>query len=249
VVLQISLASSQPVIRIISSGPGWLTLLLTFLIGAATALAVQLVIQLYVVPRVETRKRREDRWERNVIELGDLLTTELRKRAFDAQVEQGKFRDLRQLESEPGLDQRKIAQSREDQAWTAQQATSAFADLLRTRVDWLIGRIGNYRSSAGEIARFRTAAQHYRARTILVQVRAQDDDRTESDFETAWAKERDARAALINQVNGSWICRIPRASHGAHAVSATTAAGSRAGAPGGTDNSVATAGRRRRTRE
>jgi hypothetical protein len=47
------------VVRVISSGPGLMTLLVTFLVGAATALVVQLVVQLYVVPKVETRKRRE----------------------------------------------------------------------------------------------------------------------------------------------------------------------------------------------
>ena len=49
-----------------SSGWGWLAPIVAVLIGALAALAAQLVIQLYVVPRVETRKRREDRWERDV---------------------------------------------------------------------------------------------------------------------------------------------------------------------------------------
>ena len=69
------------VVRVISSGPNWLTFVLslvgTFVVGTATAL----LIQLYVVPRVETRKRREDRWERDVRELSELLTTLLSDRA------------------------------------------------------------------------------------------------------------------------------------------------------------------------
>jgi peptidoglycan biosynthesis protein MviN/MurJ (putative lipid II flippase) len=79
-------ASSPPVVvRVISPGPGLMTLLVTFLVGAATALVVQLVIQLYVVPRVETRKRRKDRWERDVRELGELLTTSVGSRAQTSQ--------------------------------------------------------------------------------------------------------------------------------------------------------------------
>jgi hypothetical protein len=124
-------------VHVISSGPGWLTLPVTFLLGAATTLFVQV----YVVPRVETRKRREDRWERNVLELGDLLTTRLARRAEKTYVAQAVFRDMMQLESEPGLDQRKIAQSREQQTRDAQQAMTAYSDLLRTRVNLLIGRI------------------------------------------------------------------------------------------------------------
>jgi len=220
----ITVASPPPVVvRVISYGPGLMTLLVTFLVGAATALVVQLVIQFWVVPKVETRKRREDRWERNVQELGDLLTTRLDKRANEAKVEQGKFRDVRELENESGPDQRtRITRAREQQAWTAQQAMWAFSDLLRTRIDWLIGRIiRSIRPPPDEIVKFDSLARHYQTQAILVGVpRPQDDDRTESAFENGWAKERDARMALIKQVEvladlphpprASWLARRPR---------------------------------------
>lgn len=77
--------------------------LVPYLIGAATALAAQMVIQLYVVPRVETRKRRVDRWERYVLELGEVLTTMLSERAEEAMVEQGAFRLVHQDRSDPGI--------------------------------------------------------------------------------------------------------------------------------------------------
>ena len=198
---QITVALPPPAIRVISPGPGWLTLLVTFLVGAATALAVQLVVQLYVVPKVETRKRREDRWERNVLELGDLLTTVLDRRAYEAKVEQGKFRDVRQLERELGRDQHNIAQSREQQARAAQQATTVFGDLLRTRVDLLIGRVRNVAPEAGAIVKFDSAARHYQVRTTFVRVRPQDDRRTETEFEEDWQKEYDARSALVTQMD------------------------------------------------
>ena len=71
----ISVASSPPVVvRISSSGPGWLAFLLSNLATFLVTIAAALLIQFYVVPRVETRKRKEDRWERDV---RDLL------RAFD----------------------------------------------------------------------------------------------------------------------------------------------------------------------
>ena len=40
----------------------------------------------------------------------------------------------------------------------------------------------------------------YRARTIIVQVRPQDDDRTDAAFEEEWENERTARESLIDQV-------------------------------------------------
>ena len=198
--LKITIAMPLSVAHGTASGPDWLTFLLTFLVGAATALAVQLVVQFYVVPKVETRKRREDRWERNVLDLGDLLTTQLGRLAYDACVEQGKFRDLRQLENEPRVDQHTPAQSRERQARAAQHATWAFGDLLHTRIDWLIDRIRNHSPAADEIVRFNAAARHYRTQTIFVRGRPQDDERTESDFEKDWEKERAARHALVEQV-------------------------------------------------
>jgi hypothetical protein len=44
-----------------------------YIAGAGTTLVAQAVLQLYVVPRVELRKRREDRWEKAVVDLGALL--------------------------------------------------------------------------------------------------------------------------------------------------------------------------------
>jgi len=199
VALQITLPPPL-IVRVVSPGPGWLTPLLTFLVGAATALVVQWVVQLYLVPKVETRKRREDRWERNVLELGDLLTTQVAERAFEVQVGQGLFRDLRQLATESGLDQRKVAQSREHQAEAAEEARRAFEDLLGTRIKWLTGRIEKIDPKAREIKKFHDAAQLYRARTIIVQVRPQDDDRTDAAFDEAWDMERAARKVLIEQV-------------------------------------------------
>jgi hypothetical protein len=97
-------ASSPPVVvRVISHGPGWLTLLVTFLLGAALTLAVQF----WVVPRVETRKRREDRWERDVLELGELLTTSLGRCAQEAYVEQSILRTLKR--GDPEFDPAKVA--------------------------------------------------------------------------------------------------------------------------------------------
>ena len=107
---KITIAASRPVIQIISSGPGWVTPIVTVLIGAAAALAVQWVIQTYFVPKVESRKRREDRWERDVRELGDLLTTLVRRHANEAYLRQLTYRFLQQrLEEVSGVDQEKLA--------------------------------------------------------------------------------------------------------------------------------------------
>ena len=133
----ITVAAPPPVVvHLISSGPGWLALLVTFLVGAATALVVQLVVQFLIVPKVETRKRREDCWERNVLELGELLTTSLTSLANEAHAAQLIFRGVRDDESDE-YDPALVAR----QAREAEQATWDYGGLISTQVAWLIGRV------------------------------------------------------------------------------------------------------------
>lgn len=46
------------------------------IVGAIVALAGSVFVQLWLIPRVDTRKRREQRWEEDVLALGQLLTFE-----------------------------------------------------------------------------------------------------------------------------------------------------------------------------
>ena len=121
---QLAVFASSPdpqVIRIVSSGPGWLVPIAAVLVGAAAALVAQWVVQIHIVPHVEKRKRREDRWERDVRELGELLAMRLPDLAAEAYGAQSVYRKLRQVENDE-YDQRLVGQ----QARDAQQATWAF---------------------------------------------------------------------------------------------------------------------------
>jgi hypothetical protein len=193
--LTITIGASPPVGKVISPGPGWLTPIVAVLIGAFAALIAQCVVQLYVVPRVEKRKRREDRWERDVRELGELLAMSLTDLANDAHAAQWVFRALRDDESDehdPALVDR--------QARDAQEATSAYGSLIGAQVDWLADRVLSINRKAPEITRFQRVAQDYRMRAIFVRAPPEDDNRTDTAFDEAWEKERAARKALIEQV-------------------------------------------------
>lgn len=48
--------------------------LLPYLIGAAFTFVVEYLVQVYVVPRVQMRRQREDRWVEDVRDLGELLS-------------------------------------------------------------------------------------------------------------------------------------------------------------------------------
>jgi hypothetical protein len=169
--------------------------LVPYLVGAALTLIVQMVIQLYVVPGVETRKRREDRWERDVRELGGLLAMKLPDLAEEAHAAQWVYRQLRQEKSDE-YDPRLV----DRQARDAQQATWAYGSLIRAQIDWLIDRVLSVKPTAPEIVRFRKAERNYQVQAILVRVQPGDDNRTNDQFDEAWEKERAARKALIEQV-------------------------------------------------
>lgn len=193
------LAASPPPAA--SSGPNWLTFVLsllgTFVVGIGTAL----LVQFYVVPKVEKRKRREDRWERDVLELGELLTTLVRRQAEEAYGEQSTYRFLQQsLDGVSGIDQEKLSRAREDQGTKAYQATEVFHDLVNTRVEWLVDRIKSIRDPRPRIiAAFEIAARRYWLDAMAGFV-PEHDNRTDSAFDAEWKKERETRNALVKQV-------------------------------------------------
>jgi hypothetical protein len=175
--------------------------LLTFVTGAAIALVVQLLVQLWVVPWVETRKRREDRWERNVLDLGELLTTQVKRHADEAYSRQSMFRFLdRDLAGVSGVNQDRVARERDDAGTEAYRATEAFHDLVNTRVEWLVGRIKSFPDPKPQIIiDFENAARRYWLDAVAGFVPGHD-DRSDTAFDTEQEKERQSRRALLKQV-------------------------------------------------
>ena len=178
------------------------SILVPYLIGAAITLVVQAVIQLYVVPRVETRKRRQDRFERNVLDLGELLTTLVGERAQAAQVEQSVYRALvqRQRENDPSIDQARLAQGLPERAATARAVTREFTGLVRERVVWLTERVTAFMPDANEIGMLLLRSLHYRNRVLAVGDWRAEDDTADEAFEEVWEKEWTPWQEFISQV-------------------------------------------------
>jgi hypothetical protein len=175
-----------------------LTLLLGAILGAFLTLTTQLFIQFYVVPKVEARKRREDRWERDMRELGELLTTSLGDRATHARAAQGLFEDLRELEGKSEYDPDRLVQFRTDHISETRKATRAFTDLAHTRVSWLADRIIGFRPEADEITKFQHIRQLYWLRVAVAS--GWDEGDTGAEVEERWENEYKARTELIGQV-------------------------------------------------
>jgi hypothetical protein len=167
------------------------------ILGAALALASQLFLRLRVEPGVDARKRWEDRWERNVRDLIELLMTSLNDRASSAHGVQEVFSCLGAAQDAPGQDRDGIAKLRADHAWEVRKATRAFADLAYVRVAMLIREIVGPMATADEVIQLGTLAQKYWTRVEAVNAWSQDD--TYEEIEDRWDDEFQARADLICQ--------------------------------------------------
>jgi hypothetical protein len=89
-----------------------MNVLLPYLIGAASTFVVQFLIQFYIVPRVQTRKHREERWVKDVLDLGELLTTSVEKLATESWEAQQEVRLLEDYSSVSEPDKAKVERQR-----------------------------------------------------------------------------------------------------------------------------------------
>jgi hypothetical protein len=175
-----------------------------YLIGAAAALAVQMLLQFYVTPRVDTRRRRAERFESDVLGLGELLTSELEQRAYQARLEQSLFRLIRQ-KVESG--QVQTARGVDEHASKARQLTWDFIGFARTRIGWLAERIEAFSPEAEEIIKFQIAWMLYLLRAEAIAGWSADEEQPDTEFEAAWQAELDARHKLTER--GKALANLP----------------------------------------
>lgn len=183
------------VVHAASSGSGWVT----YVVGAAsalvTALIVQLVVQFLVVPRVETRKRREDRWEHDVRQLHELVAMRLPSVANDTWAAQALYREARDDQTdEYGPD------AIRHRAREAEKAGFAFGGLIGPEMDMLVDRALSINRKAPELVELERLYKDYEMQSIFVRPSPHHDDRTAEEFKATWGKEHDARDALTAQV-------------------------------------------------
>jgi hypothetical protein len=171
--------------------------LVPFLLGLVAAV----VVQVWVVPVVDTRKRREDRWEKRVDDLGELLTTAVRRSADEAQQAQVLLTYTRMLEKAEDADLERVAQQVRDERLRSRNATSAFNDLVQTRVVWLVERVISINKKSEVVEKFATAARYYRVAIMGVSdweaAYGPPDDVA---VDKAWDAEFNARKELIAKV-------------------------------------------------
>lgn len=190
-----------------------------YLVGAGTTLAAQTVLQLYVVPSVEARKRREARFEENVKELGDLLSGAVTDAAWTATSSMtvnaatittaAAHRD-ELTEGQVEVHRRFVMEGRDDEA--------AYVALIQGRVRLLTDRIVDHSPDAPELRGFRETARRLVSSPPTSALIASFDALTvkisAEQAHESWTAERDQLTALINETAKlSARKRPPRISH------------------------------------
>jgi len=190
------------------------------LIGACLALAAQILVQLWLVPATEARRRRAERWEATLIDLDGLLTIQIEDAAAAACDRQGAVR-LHTWDKEYGSAYHEVEnpvsivtgeplpasiplmgpkeQKSNDRAW---QASLALWNLVRIDLHKTSTRAAMFRPREVSVAAaaFGQAVDGYIK--LVRQITAQDNYLyvSRADFRTGWADEAAARAALAAQI-------------------------------------------------
>src|SRR3989442_408187 len=82
------------------------------LLGGAVTLAVTSAVQILVVPRVQARTRRRERWEKNVIELVGMLEEELPRTLQNVWLAGHSLRLVKERESTEGINLQRLNEYR-----------------------------------------------------------------------------------------------------------------------------------------
>ncbi len=181
--------------------------LLPYLAGAASAFVVQFLIQVYVVPLVETRRRRLERWEKDVLDLGELLSGTVSDAASQARSDQFAVRMLKGMVGGPDYDPAFVERELSKYLISARSATNSLGNQVNSRADWLMDRISMYRPSE-LVIKFTQAQLPYRLHLAKL---APDDWRelSEEDWDAWWDEESRLRTELISALRWLTLTRHP----------------------------------------
>lgn len=196
--------------------------LLYVLVGAGLTLTAQTVVQLRVVPRAEQRKRREDRWERDLLALGELLTAELPDRAAEAKAAQWLLQFTHLAAKEVGEDPDRQRETERRLSEKADEAVERYYAIAETRASWLAKRVVGIAPSSPELRRFALLHTRFRTTSVTCTFFKQPlDNFNEDGYDQRWQDEYQLRTKLIDAVealligpprrNPTWLRRRRRA--------------------------------------
>lgn len=184
--------------------------LIGVLIGGGLTLGTHTYIQLVVVPKVDARRRREDRWEKNVLTLGDILTQELPPIAAAARSDQWRLNWTHvEFKDKPGIDPTKLESAQRDHREKASESTARFKALALSRVAWIGERIIELAPTEPPLRDFTVKLVSFRLASMTCgQYDYPDDNFDESKFEDRWKRQHEKTDDLVSAVEQ--LAKAPR---------------------------------------
>ncbi|KAB2380668.1 hypothetical protein [Actinomadura montaniterrae] len=184
-------------------------------IGAGLTLIAQLAIQRFVVPRVERKKRREDRWERDILALGELLTSELPSLAREARVNVSVMISTRKYVESSYKDgvPKELGGRLEEVEKKANEAVSAFYEFSHIRIRWLVSRIASIQPESREMKNLQRLQQAYWLTVARISMfDGHRDELDEDEIEKLWKEEQNITNLLTKEVERlAFALDVPRA--------------------------------------
>lgn len=182
------------------------------LVTAALSLVVVLVVQIYVVPHVESRKRRDDRWENDLLRLGETLTFEVNDAASEYLSALYHLAILTRTAADPDRDPERLHEARRQAETRLRDARERYRKTVG-RADWLADRVAAAGSGEPEIRRLTLAVAGLSVHDLSdadPTFHGDDFELTEEAVVAVWDMQREVSRNAINQVKVLASGRAPR---------------------------------------
>jgi hypothetical protein len=176
--------------------------LLTAGLTLLATLSATLFLQFFVIPRVESRKRHDERWERDVLALGDLLSLDQRESAEALGDEL--YWKVVLAKPRKDADPQRLDDSRREHEERLSAARREY-DRVDVRIDWLTDRIDSLGHQTAAIWPFVLAGMKFRVAQMdlsMAYLPVDGEPLTEERLDDVRATERDAVRALLKAVKG-----------------------------------------------
>ncbi|MEU7903635.1 hypothetical protein [Actinoplanes sp. NPDC049118] len=182
-------------------------ILLGGVIGLASALIVQAVVQVFIVPRVQASIRRHDRWEKNLIEFVALVEVELPRAENDLRAASEGVRLLSMLAGDAQFDQDKVRLSKAEATQKEGEADRVITEAL-TRANRLERHLALTRPKAPYWSKLSLNRASYQDSLLHVD-RYLHDSLDDEAFKAGWIEVIGERRALLERIEEITVTMRP----------------------------------------
>lgn len=183
------------------STPWYATSLAGVVYGAVIALIGSVFVQGWLVPRIEARKRREQRWEADLRDLGETLSSEgLSRAANAARFAADLFLTLRWGTVDAEIGEEELASMLQEATTNALNAQREYEQLAVTRLRWLVSRVVSLSPDSDALRLLKVRAEAYLDASMHTHEWQFERGLTSQGNYALWDAEQESRDALTRSV-------------------------------------------------